>query len=143
MSGRCGFAPRGRGQEYGFTLIEAVVAISVVVVGLLGIFQVLGSSILTNQEARNRSLATHFAEKQLEVVRNTSFASLVSVGETTDPELTALSSDATWERIVTPVGSGTMVAVTIVVRWTQQQQPQELSLSTTVHRDGINSIHKL
>ncbi len=132
-----------RAVQGGFSLIEMMVALSVITVALLGIFQVLHTTVLSNVDSRNRAIATRYAERQMETVRNTAFSSINSVYGWTS-ELSTLGAGAQWERIVTPVGTGgTMVGVRVTVRWQHQKAQQTVSLYTLVHRDGINSIRNL
>ena len=48
---------------------RAVMAILVISIALLGVFQVVAGAIGTNADSRNRALATRFAERQLEAAR--------------------------------------------------------------------------
>lgn len=124
----------------GYSLIEAVVAISVICVGLLGVFQVLAGAIGTNAEARSRSYATHLAASRLEAVRGESFAALATSEESTDPELTAeLGPSATWDLLVTDAGPG-MKSIMVTVRWRQGELNQSVSLGTLAQTGGIASI---
>ncbi|NLC57081.1 MAG: hypothetical protein GX774_09610 [Armatimonadetes bacterium] len=115
-------------------------AISVIAVGLLGIFQVLSTTLGTNIDARNRTCATRFAQQELEAVRNTPFSALSSQAARKSSELTAgLGGSAEWDLQVTPL-SDTLKGVTVVVRWMHQGQPQQVALSTLAHSAGIASI---
>lgn len=147
---RLGVLARGHPAE-GYTLIEVVVALSVISVGLLGVFHMLASTINTNVESRNRAVATHFAERRLEAVRETDLESLVSSQGNTDGDLTRrLDDDATWDLTVSdptpgaaadPAGS-VLKAVTVTVRWNQGTVEQSVSLSTLAHSGGIGTIRK-
>jgi type IV pilus assembly protein PilV len=135
----------------GYTLIEVVVALSVISVGLLGVFHMLASTIYTNVDSRNRAIATHFAERRLEVVRETDVESLASSQGNTDDDLTRrLDDDATWDLTVSDPTPGVaadapgtvLKAVTVTVRWKQGTDQQSVSLSTLAHSGGIGTIRK-
>lgn len=126
-------------------------ALSVIAVGLLGVFQMMASTINTNVDSRHRAYATHFAERRLEAVRETDPESLVSSQGNTDADLTRrLDDDATWDLTVsdpTPsaaaAASGSALkAITVTVRWKQGTVDQSVSLSTLAHSGGIGSIRK-
>lgn len=51
-------------------MIESMVAITLVLVGLLGIFGLITKSISINNDVRNRFTATYLAAEGLEVVKN-------------------------------------------------------------------------
>ncbi|HHX39066.1 MAG TPA: hypothetical protein GX715_03805 [Armatimonadetes bacterium] len=145
--------PPGRAgaRRGGYTLLETVVALSVVTVGLLGVFQLLASTLRTNVDSRHRAVATHFAERQLEAVRNTDVESLASSLGNTDPELTrGLSADATWDLTVSDPAPGpagvvlgsVLKAVTVTVRWKQGSEDESVSVTTLVHGNGIGAIRR-
>lgn len=132
------------GRQNGFTLIEAVISIAVTVVGLLAVFQVLASTVTTGRDSRNRAIATHFAERQLEMVRNTPFDALVSTENASHADLDRLAPNATWRQTVAPVaGDSSLLGVRVTVEWRDASQTKSVSLSTLVHRHGINSIRDL
>lgn len=131
---------RARLPETGFTLIEAVVAISVVTVGLLGVFQVMAATMSTNVDASNRSVATHFAARRLEAVRSGSVSDLGPSTGNADTDLTnRLGPGAVWDLAVTDISSS-LKSVTVTVRWQHGALDQSVSLSTLAHTAGIASI---
>jgi type IV pilus assembly protein PilV len=58
--------PLGKENQRGFTLLEVIVAISVLTVGLLAVATMQGSAIMANGSATNMTDATTLASNQLE-----------------------------------------------------------------------------
>jgi prepilin-type N-terminal cleavage/methylation domain-containing protein len=129
--------PRAAG---GYSLIEVVMALSVICVALLGVFHLLAGVLGTNAESGNRSFATHLAASRLEVARGQEVASLVTSEGNSDPELTAaLGPSATWDLLVTDIGPG-MKGILVTVHWKQGELAQSVSLGTLAQAGGIASI---
>src|SRR4026208_1212508 len=75
----------GRAGEAGFTLIEALVAILVLVFGLIGIANLMLAAATSNSVAHQATAATAQASRTLEDLKATSF-------DTLNTQLGALSS---------------------------------------------------
>lgn len=58
------------GNNSGQLLIEAVVAMGVISVGLLGVFSVLSNSLAISKVTSNQYVGTYLAEEGIEVVKN-------------------------------------------------------------------------
>lgn len=57
-------------SQKGFTLLEVIVAIFITVVGIIGIYSVIGDLSALAQDANQRLVAAYIAEEGLEIVRN-------------------------------------------------------------------------
>lgn len=62
----CPLHHRGAMRQSGFSLIETMIAASIVIVALTGLAQLFGLAIDANQRARSRTLATLLAQEKLE-----------------------------------------------------------------------------
>jgi len=58
------------GRERGSLMIEAMVAVTLILVGLLGIFGLIGRSLSMNKDVHDRFVATYLAAEGIEVVKN-------------------------------------------------------------------------
>ena len=70
-------APRADGSEAGFTLVEAMIAMLVTVVGLVSIAGMFTMAMKTNASSRNMTTATTFAQDKLEQLGALTFERLV------------------------------------------------------------------
>src|ERR1041385_3135449 len=70
-------APPPKGAEAGFTLVEAMIAMFVSVVGLVSIAGMFTMAMKTNASSRNLTTATTFAQDKLEQLGAVSFERLV------------------------------------------------------------------
>lgn len=57
-------------QNKGYILIESIIAITIVVVGLLGIFSLLSRSLSLNRVVADRFVAAYLAAEGIELVKN-------------------------------------------------------------------------
>lgn len=78
----------GRTAEAGFTLIEALIAVVILVFGLIGITNLLLVAATSNSTANQGTAATSIASQRLELLKAVPFTSLISGGNLesgTDP----------------------------------------------------------
>lgn len=59
-----------RKNKKGYVLIEAIIAITIAVVGLLGIFSLLSRSLSLNRVVADRFVASYLAAEGIEIVKN-------------------------------------------------------------------------
>lgn len=60
----------GNNRENGQVLIESVVALTLILVGLLGVLQLVLNSLRLNRDVSSRLVATYLAAEGVEVVKN-------------------------------------------------------------------------
>jgi len=61
---------RNRQLENGFTLLEVIVAVSVITIGTMGVFTVISNTLSANKVNAPRLTAAYLAQEGLEIVRN-------------------------------------------------------------------------
>lgn len=79
---------RARRSRRGFTLLELMIAIGVMAVGVLGFTQALVTALRAQMMARQQTIATEAARRQIEVLRVTDFEDIFR-------QYNALASDDT------------------------------------------------
>ena len=57
-------------KNKGYILIEAIIAITIAVVGLLGIFSLLSRSLSLNRVVADRFVASYLVAESIEIVKN-------------------------------------------------------------------------
>lgn len=76
-------ARRRQGQE-GFTLVEALIAIVVLVFGLIAVTNLMVVAGTSNRVAGDSTVAANVAQQQMELVRSTSYATLRALADGPD-----------------------------------------------------------
>jgi prepilin-type N-terminal cleavage/methylation domain-containing protein len=123
-------------NQQGFTIIEIVVTLFIIGVTLI-LFRATANSLLLNKSDRFREIALHIADKKLQTVRTTTFASIPASGTFTDTQLSTIpNGQATMT--VTDINSK-LKDVSIVVTWSgpKNGSTQQVHLETYVASGGL------
>ena len=116
-------------QEKGFTLVETVSALLVMMIGGLGICAVFAYAIKNNTGSRDRALALAVAQQQMERYRQMKFidAELTAQAATTE---TVTSADSRTYTVRTTITETTPSMKTIKIEVTPQLSPGLYGLGT-------------
>jgi len=109
-------------QQGGFTLMEAAIAMVIMMVAVLGSASLFAYSIQNNSHAVDRELAMALAQQRMEQLRNVSF---------TNASLTATASGGTTTTVIR-AGRSYRVTTTIVDSNTIAGQPTMKSITIEV-----------
>jgi prepilin-type N-terminal cleavage/methylation domain-containing protein len=120
----------------GFSLIELMVAITILAMAIFGIFQAYSVGFMGMADARDRTVATNYAREEMENLKNMSFDNL-DIGEAilfTIPAPTKFSGTKTIEKWN---GNDDLKKVTTVVRWDDRNGiPKfEVKLETLIYNN--------
>ena len=103
-------------NESGFTLIELMVAITIIAVGVLGLIGSIDKSRDLNTVAENNTLMTHVAEKRIEFLNDLPYAAVAMNAARTagtgqfNPDLYVCSSNTfSWNQTACPGSAEPMV----------------------------------
>lgn len=124
-------------DKKGFSLVEFMIAISILAIGLLAVAGLQSTAIRGNLLSKGTTSAILLAEKKMEEFKNTSFASLTN-GTFQDPSnpLTDIGGSGgrfnrSWT-ISTYSGSANMKQITITITWTEGGLSKSTSLDTVI-----------
>lgn len=117
----------------GFTIIEVLLAISIMAIGLLGLAALQTTAINGNALGKKNTLAITLAEDKIEKYKNTPYEN-ISAGVTTE---TNLSAGAIYTR-TTKVEDDTPISgvKTVTVNVTWQNGSKSVSLQTIISKNG-------
>jgi Tfp pilus assembly protein PilV len=110
----------------GFTIIETMAATFILAVAFLGLAGVQAVSSRAQSTGKNHGLATFVADRQLELMRRSSFAAIAAYTGSEVVEGVTFNVS----RTVTDVGMAKKVAVTTT--WTDRFGPRSVTLTTLV-----------
>ncbi|NQU03003.1 MAG: prepilin-type N-terminal cleavage/methylation domain-containing protein [Syntrophaceae bacterium] len=113
-------------RQSGFTLVEVLVAIFVLVVGLLGVISVATTVINGNAFGKRITVATTLAQDKMEELKGTAYSSIASGSDTQESLYTR-----TWT--VTPDSPAAgMKAIDVSVTFPWKDTPHDVTLKTIV-----------
>jgi prepilin-type N-terminal cleavage/methylation domain-containing protein len=134
--------PHAAQRRAGFTLIEMVAAMTLLVVGAFAVFTLLLLSIQTDSESADYSMARAAVQQQLEWYRKTPYASITSVPAVTGATLPVggtLTSTVTPNATVGGVSITGLYCVTVTVSWTEPGRGSDsVSMNTYIGQNGLN-----
>ena len=148
-------------RQAGFTLLEVMIALVVLLLGVLGIFGLLNSSMVMNRNSVETSKAAHFAQKRLETIRNTPFIEVEPRGATNYPRLANDDAAADQElqqlglsaaaphrvrqvlRVDSYASGDALKRVVVTVTWGKAGETDSVSLVTYVSRGGLNNTARM
>ena len=114
-------------EQSGFTLIECVIAIVLILVGLLAVYSLVVYSVQTQKMSSDLIKANSLARQKVEELRNSTRAAGGSLTSNTTNYFDAPSSDffRRWQITSDSIGTQT-VSVTVVPSVSSTLQPQVL-----------------
>lgn len=121
----------------GFSLIEVIIAMGLVLVTML-MFGVAVGTVPLTRIVRNQNVAYHLAAGQIEGLRHTSFASLPGSGSWTDPGLSLLPGAAASRTMADYSGSNQIKQATVTVSWIDRGTTRSVTLTTLIYNGGLN-----
>jgi len=132
------------GLKYkGFTLIEALVAIAVLLIGILGVIQLFPAGLNSSRTSKEETMATNLAQGELEQYKNTEYDSISNISKTkyttnqNDPnykfdkqvEVIYVNSDLT--QSATDTG---LKKITVTISWQEKGQEKNFSATLLKHK---------
>jgi len=132
----------------GFTLIETMIAILILSIGLIGLFTAFSNGPATIRRTAEISTATKVAQDAMEIIRDSSFATITGWGTFSNQDFTTITGNAT--QGLANLNSGAVLLsisdfidsnikqVSITVQWTGAQgQTFSRSITTLITNGGI------
>lgn len=118
----------------GFVLIEAMVALAVIALGILGVAKLNSLFIEVGGQAKARTQAVQLAQGRLEQLRNLAVeGQFTAIGDGAD---TVTGQTAVFNRSWQAVNNGTDgVAVTVLVSWTDRAGAQSVTVRSVIAWD--------
>lgn len=127
-----------RKKNEGFSLIEVVVAMTVLGIMSMTLIGVLvhGYSLLSR--TRQVTLATQICQEQVEIIRNKPFDAILTLGTTfTNGQLVSLLNGQGTQAVEASVGSE-IRKLTVSVSWYFRGQTMRKDVVTLITRSGID-----
>ncbi|MGA7826997.1 MAG: prepilin-type N-terminal cleavage/methylation domain-containing protein [Geobacteraceae bacterium] len=128
-----------KSNNYGFTLIEVLVAVVILMVGLLGVMKSLNLAIRTNLQTEMRTQGSMIGEAQMAKIKTLPFANITGATEKSftvpvNMRSTILNFTVTKKIDFIPSGdtSATTKRVNVGVSWTYRGNHQDYVVSSVV-----------
>jgi type IV pilus assembly protein PilV len=115
-----------RGGDGGFTLVEIMIALFILVVAFLGIISTTAMVIKTNSFSKTMTTAATLAKDRMEVLKNTKYDNLIAGSDTVDSTYTR-----TWT-VANNSPATDMKTITVSVVWTWQGTSHNVNLASVV-----------
>ena len=116
----------GLRDKRGFTLIEVIIAIFILVIALVGLVSVTVMVVKGNYFSKTMTTATTLAKDKMEQLKNTSYASLAGGTDTVESIYTR-----TWT-VTNNAPAANMATIGITVTWNWQGAARNVTLQSIV-----------
>jgi len=129
---------RKRKKEGGFSLIEVLVAMAIMGIMLMTLISIFiyGYNVLSR--TKQIALATQICQEQVEVIRNMTFANILTLGTTfTNDKLAKLVSGQGLQAVESGAGTDNK-KLTVSVTWTYRGQSIRKDVVTMITRLGVD-----
>jgi type IV pilus assembly protein PilV len=129
-----------KSNDSGFTLIEVLVAIVILMVGLLGVMQSLNLAIATNLQNEMRTQGTMIGESQMAKIKSLPFDRISGVTEkshTVQVNMRSVIVDYTVTKKIDSI-SGTMKRINVGVSWLHRGNHHDYVVSGVVAEPGAH-----
>ena len=129
-------------NQSGVTFIELIIAVSVLSIGILGLYLVIIFGIGVNRQAKNLALSYEIANKEIETIRNTAYSDLTNQTDgnfySDSTDLSKLPSGSGKLTIENYEGSDKVKKIIVTVTWQEQNVTKTTTLTTLAAEGGIN-----
>jgi len=125
-------ASLNREQQAGFTLVEASIALVVMMIGALGVAAVFSYAIKNNTGSRDRVAAVAVAQQQMEALRNVPFNDPALNATATNPAAVSVTSVGRTYSVRTVIQDTTSTLKTIQIQVTPATSGDPWALSSVV-----------
>ena len=119
-----------RSKQSGFTLVESMVSLSVLLIGLLALAMMQNVSFKANTAARNRMAATILASQRIERMSRLGATATVTGSGSTSVDGRTFSES--WACSAAPTATNGSKVVNMQVQWSDTWGTQTLSFPTVV-----------
>lgn len=113
----------------GFTLVEFLVAVVIMMVGLLGVLQSVNVAMISNASNRKRNEAILIADRAMSILRGVPFAAILTKNSSCTNRFAAGFVTYSVNRTVA-APTNTTKQVTVNVSWREKGQVKSHTLST-------------
>jgi type IV pilus assembly protein PilV len=120
----------GRRGQGGFTIIELMIALTILLIGITGILSMQLTSMKATSYSRHATEASVLAEDLMEELRTLPITDVVNGSETVDAQGN-FDAQGIFTRTWTVATAGTLVTVTVTVSWNEHgNEPHAIVLRT-------------
>lgn len=119
-------------KNNGFTLLEIIVTMVVVVVGLVMISQAFSTSLRAVSVSNNATLVKILADQQIAQIEMQTFSALQSSSGNFAPDHPEIS----WQEDVQNTSLNNLKQVTLTISWTERNAPQTLVIIKLIADHG-------
>jgi prepilin-type N-terminal cleavage/methylation domain-containing protein len=114
----------------GFSLMELMIAVAILLVAILGLLAAFINCILLNESNNNLGVAASDAQYVLEQIKGLAYSGIATY---TAPAFTNLTGETiTLTRLILARPKGDLTEVTVKVSWTERQRNRDVSVSTRI-----------